>query len=72
MLQPKTRSTHDMDLQRNVMDELDFDPAINPANIGVAVESGVVTLTGHVESYAEKLGAEKVARRVQGGQGYRQ
>ena len=66
MLQPKTRSTHDMDLRRNVMDELDFDPAINPANIGVAVESGVVTLTGHVESYAEKLGAEKVARRVKG------
>lgn len=66
MLQPKARNTDDMDLRRNVIDELDFEPAVNPANIGVSAERGVVTLSGHVESYAEKLAAEKAARRIKG------
>lgn len=66
MLQPKARNTEDMELRCHVMDELDYDPAINPANIGVSVEAGVVTLSGHVGSYAEKLSAEKAARRVRG------
>jgi len=69
MLQPKTRNTADMDLRRTVLDELDFEPAINAANIGVSVEAGVVSLTGHVESYVEKLAAEKAARRVKGVRG---
>jgi osmotically-inducible protein OsmY len=53
-------------LRQNIIDELDFDPSINSANIGVAVENGVVTLSGHVLSYAEKLAAEKAVRRVKG------
>lgn len=56
----------DRQLQQKVLDELDFDPSIDAANIGVAVDDGVVTLTGHVSSYAEKLGAEQAARRVKG------
>jgi osmotically-inducible protein OsmY len=55
-----------MDLRRNMLDELEFEPAINAANIGVSAEGGVVTLSGHVESYVEKLIAEKAARRVKG------
>ncbi len=66
MLQPKTRNPADMDLRRDVLDELDFEPAINAAHVGVAVESGVVTLSGHVETYMEKLAAEKAARRIKG------
>ena len=66
MLQPKARNIADMDVRRNVIDELDFEPSINAANIGVATSNGVVTLSGHVESYVEKLAAEKAARRVKG------
>lgn len=56
----------DKDLRRDVLDELDFDPGLDAANIGVAVRDGVVTLTGHVGSYAEKVEAERAARRVRG------
>ena len=43
----------DKDLRQSVVEELDFDPSFDAANIGVAIENGVVTLTGHVRSYAE-------------------
>jgi osmotically-inducible protein OsmY len=56
----------DKALRQLILDELDFDPSINSASIGVGVENGVVTLTGHVESYAEKLAAERAVRRVKG------
>ena len=56
----------DKQVQNAVMDELDFEPSIDAANIGVAVEGGVVTLTGHVSTYAEKIAAERAARRVKG------
>lgn len=42
---------------------LNMNPA-SPQNIGVTVEDGVVTLTGHVHSFAEKHTAERVAQRV--------
>jgi osmotically-inducible protein OsmY len=54
-------------LRQDIIDELDFDPAVQSASgIGVAVENGVVTLTGHVSSYAEKIAAERAVRRVAG------
>ena len=56
----------DRQLQQEVLDELDFDPSIDAAHIGVAADNGVVTLTGHVFSYAEKLAVEQAARRVKG------
>ena len=56
----------DKALRQNVVSELDFDPSFDAASIGVAVEAGVVTLTGHVGSYAEKISAERAARRVKG------
>ena len=56
----------DKDLRRDVLDELDFDPSLDAAHIGVAVSNGVVTLTGHVGSYAEKVEAERAVRRVRG------
>lgn len=56
----------DRQLRQNVIDELEFEPSINAANIGVAVGDGVVTLTGHVTSFAEKVAAEHAAGRVKG------
>jgi len=56
----------DLQLRRNILDELDYEPSVDAANIGVAVENGVVTLTGHVPRYAEKLAAERAVRRVRG------
>jgi osmotically-inducible protein OsmY len=56
----------DVSLRQDIIDELDFEPAVNSAHIGVAVADGVVTLSGHVGSYAEKIAAENAARRVKG------
>jgi osmotically-inducible protein OsmY len=53
-------------LRQDILDELDFEPSIEATKIGVAVSEGVVTLTGHVSSYAEKIAAEEAARRVKG------
>lgn len=56
----------DHDLRRAVERELDWDPSINATSIGVAVNDGVVTLSGHVASYPEKREAERIAARVRG------
>jgi len=56
----------DSELQRDVLDELSWEPSVNAAHIGVSVKDGVVTLSGHVPSYAEKYGAELAAKRVYG------
>ena len=56
----------DFELQRDVLDELEFEPSVNAAHIGVTANKGVVTLSGFVRSYAEKLAAECAARRVKG------
>lgn len=56
----------DLLIRQDVLTELEFEPSVNAANIGVAVENGVATLTGHVESYVEKAAAEAATRRVKG------
>ena len=56
----------DIHLQQDVLAELDWDPSINAADIGVEVKDGIVTLSGHVPSFAEKWDAERVARQVGG------
>jgi len=57
------------DLRRNVLNELAWDPTFDATHIGVAADNGVVTLTGHVSTYAEKLAAERAAQRVTGVRG---
>jgi osmotically-inducible protein OsmY len=57
---------NDKSLRQMIIDELDFDPSVNSADIGVAVHDGVVTLSGHVRNYIEKVAAEKIVRRVKG------
>jgi osmotically-inducible protein OsmY len=49
-----------------VLAELAWEPSVNAAHIGVEVREGIVTLAGHVCSYAEKLDAERAAQRVHG------
>lgn len=56
-------------LQQDVQTELKWEPSINAAEIGVAVTDGVVTLTGYVDSYTQKVTAEKAAKRVRGVRG---
>lgn len=58
--------SEELKLQERVIDELTFDPAVNAAHIGVSVHGTVVSLNGHVDSYAEKFAAERAARRVKG------
>jgi osmotically-inducible protein OsmY len=53
-------------LQRDILDELDWEPTVDAAHVGVTVNEGVVTLTGHVPVYSEKHTAEQVAKRVHG------
>ncbi|EIF35170.1 putative periplasmic or secreted lipoprotein [Burkholderia sp. Ch1-1] len=56
----------DTQLQEEVADELAWDPAVSLTDIEVEVKDRVVTLSGHPASYAEKLAAEKAAKRVAG------
>lgn len=56
----------DRELQRKVIAELEWEPSVDSADIGVAVVDGVVTLNGFVKNYAEKIAAENAARRVAG------
>jgi osmotically-inducible protein OsmY len=53
-------------LQQDVIDELSYEPSIDASNIGVVASNGIVTLTGTVSSYANKMGAEHAAERVCG------
>ena len=57
------------ELQHDVIEELDFDPTLDASQIGVSASDGVVTLSGHVGSYADRLAAEKAAKRVLGVRG---
>lgn len=56
----------DIRIRDDVVDELDFEPSVENAAIGVAVKDGVVTLSGHVPTYAQKIVAENCAKRVKG------
>lgn len=56
----------DVDLKLAILDELDFEPRINASDVGITVDSGVVTLYGHVRSFTEKMAAENAVKRVRG------
>jgi osmotically-inducible protein OsmY len=56
----------DAQLRSDVLAELDWDPAIQAATVGVTAKDGVVTLSGHLASFSEKYAAERAARRVRG------
>jgi osmotically-inducible protein OsmY len=56
----------DSDIRRDVEDELRWDPDIDATDIAVAVNNGVVALTGFVRSYPQRMQAERDAKRVAG------
>ncbi|MDO9185803.1 MAG: BON domain-containing protein [Bacteroidia bacterium] len=56
----------DLEIQKDVMEELKWEPMLNVSEIGVAVKNGIVTLSGTVETYSKKLAAESAAKRVSG------
>lgn len=56
----------DLALRADIEAELEFEPSLTAAGIGVAVKDGVATLTGHVPSFFEKLAAERATGRVNG------
>lgn len=56
----------DAQLQQSVMAELKWTPSVHAAQIGVLARDGVVTLTGQVGSYSEKIDAEYAALHVSG------
>lgn len=59
--------TNSTKLQHDVQEELEWEPSIDAAHIGVAAtQPGVVTLTGTVATYVEKISAERAAKRVTG------
>lgn len=57
---------NDKQLQKSVTDELEWEPSITSAHIGVTAKDGVVTLSGHVPSFWEKRLAQAAATRVKG------
>jgi osmotically-inducible protein OsmY len=56
----------DLSIKEDVEDELQWEPSINAAEIGVAVKEGIVTLTGRVPSLTQKYAAARAAARVAG------
>lgn len=56
----------DAQLKKDIEAELEWEPSINAAAVGVAVKDGVVTLSGHMDTFAEKYDVEKVVQRVAG------
>jgi osmotically-inducible protein OsmY len=56
----------DMQLRDHVVRQLDWDPEVDAAGVGVTARNGAVTLTGSIDTYAGKLAAERAAKRVRG------
>lgn len=56
----------DMTLKQTILDALEFEPSIDAASIGVSVDNGVVTLSGHVPTYSEKMKAEDLTIAIRG------
>lgn len=64
-----TSKASNRNLRQHVLDELDWEPKIDSGNIGVAVKDGIVTLSGHVPSFAQKRAAEQTVLKVAGVKG---
>ena len=62
----QTLSAHDVRVRESVIQQLEWDPEVDAAAIGVSARDGAVTLTGFIDSYAGKLAAERAAKRVRG------
>jgi len=61
-----TLTNQDLRIQDGVLRQLDWDPQVDAAAVGVTAKNHAVTLTGYVDTYAGKLAAERAAKRVHG------
>lgn len=57
---------NDSDLQHDVLEELEWDPSIDSSQIGVTAKDGVITLSGSVPRYTEKMTAEELTKSIVG------
>jgi len=64
--EPETLMKSDMQLHKDVLAELTWDPRVAHKEIAIAAKDGVVTLTGSVPSFAEKWAAERAVEKVAG------
>ena len=60
----------DKAVKRRVEDELQFQPSVDAAHIGVSVQNGIVHVDGRVSSFAQKAAVESAVTRVKGVRGY--
>jgi osmotically-inducible protein OsmY len=60
----------DLAIKQRIEDELEFEPSITASNVGVSVENGIVTLTGHVPSFGQKARIEEIVSRIKGVRGF--
>ena len=56
----------DIQIQKDVMEELKWNPFLSASQIGVSVQDGIVTLSGLVDTYSKKKAAEKAAKGIAG------
>ncbi len=56
----------DIDIQKDVTEQLRWEPFLNASQIGVSVKNGIVTLSGQVDTYSKKVLAEKTVKKVAG------
>jgi osmotically-inducible protein OsmY len=56
----------DLEIQKDIKEELVREPSVNPNDINISVVEGLVTLSGPLDSYSKKIAAENAALRVSG------
>jgi osmotically-inducible protein OsmY len=66
VLKPEAIMRSDAEIERDVKEELQWDPDLDASDIAVSVKDGVLTLMGYVKSYTDKYEAEAAAKRVAG------
>ncbi|HJW18422.1 MAG TPA: BON domain-containing protein [Flavisolibacter sp.] len=57
---------NDLQIQQDVMNQLKWNPFLKASEIGVSIKNGIATLSGQVDSYAQKMEAERTVRKVTG------
>jgi osmotically-inducible protein OsmY len=61
-----TLTNQDLQLRDAVLQQLEWDPAVDASGIGVTAHERAITLTGTINTYAGKLAAERAAKQVRG------
>ncbi len=54
---------NDIEIQKDVMAQLNWEPLLNAAAIGVSVKDGIVTLNGMVDTYTKKMAGKELQKR---------